>query len=129
MKPLFKNTTIYNSKNYNQFINFHNKKFAFSYNCYNIFMFILLSYCILLNIIEKNLLLVLLFVVLLFFLLLIRIYIPLKKHEKTKKYIQITRKTVSHFRFINFILQYNLKPFIISNYIEFMKQKIIFTYI
>ena len=53
MKPLFKNKTTYNSKIYNQFIKFHGKKFSFSYNAYNIIMFILLLYCIILNIIEK----------------------------------------------------------------------------
>ena len=44
MKPLFKNTTKYNSKNYNEFINFHSKKFNFSYNAYTLIMCILLLY-------------------------------------------------------------------------------------
>ena len=84
MKPLFKNITKYNSKIYNQFIQFHGKKFSFSYNAYNIIMFILLLYCIILNIIEKNLIFILLFVALTVFLFLLRIYCPTKRHEKAK---------------------------------------------
>ena len=85
MKPLFKNTTIYNSENYKQFVQFHGKKFSFSYNAYNVVMLILLFYCIILSIVEKNIPLVLLFLALTVFLILFRIYWPTKRHEKTKK--------------------------------------------
>ena len=61
---LFKNTTKYNSKNYNQFIEFHNKKYAFSNNFYIIIMTILLIYCIILNIKNSNIAFIFLFIAL-----------------------------------------------------------------
>ena len=96
MKPLFKNTTIYNSKNYNQFVKFHGKKFSFSYNTYNIIMSLLLIYCIITNIIQKNILLILLFLALLIIWFLFRIYWPMKKYEKTQnKYSKNKQSTVT----------------------------------
>jgi len=111
MKPLFKNTTIYNSKNYNQFVKFHEKKFSFSYNAYNIVMFILLSYCIILNIIEKNILFVLLFLALLLFLFFIRIYLPIKRYEKTRKKYSKNKENSFTFSFYKFYFTLQSKTF------------------
>ena len=115
MEPLFKNVTTYNSENYDKFIEFHGKKFAFGYNAYNIIMLSLLLYCIILNIVQKNLLLFLLFVALFAFIILFRIYLPIRRHEKTqdkfeddqeinytfsfyKKYFSIDEKNIYYFK-------------------------------
>ena len=58
---LFKNVTTYTSKNYNQFLKFHNNKYEFSYNFYTIIMSILLGYCAIMNIKQKNISLIFLF--------------------------------------------------------------------
>jgi uncharacterized membrane protein len=89
MKPLFKNTTFYNSKNYNQFIKFHGQKFSFSYNAYTLIMLVLLVYCIILNIIDKNIALVLLFLTMLIFTFLFRMYFPVKRYQTTKKKLNL----------------------------------------
>lgn len=93
MKPLFENITIYNSKNYNQFIKFHGEKFNFSYNIYTFAMSGLLLYCIILNIIDKNIPLILLFLALLILILLFRMYWPAKRYQKTKKQFAKNKNT------------------------------------
>ena len=102
MKPLFKNTTIYNSKNYNQFIQFHGQKFNFSYNSYTLVMLILMLYCLILNILEKNILFILLFLVMLILTILFRMYIPLKRYQKTKKQYAKNKQSSYSFSFYNF---------------------------
>lgn len=84
MKPLFKNTTTYNSENYNKFVKFHEKKFSFSYNAYNIIMLILILYCIISTIKDKNILLCLCFLAMLIAFVLIRIYFPIRRTQKTQ---------------------------------------------
>ena len=111
MKPLFKNITIYNSKNYNQFIEFHGRKFSFSYNSYNIIMLILLLYCLILNIIEKNILFVFLFLALLALLILFRIYLPIKKYEKTKSKYDKNEENSFTFSFYKFCFTIGEKTF------------------
>ena len=97
MKPLFKNITKYDNKNYQKFLNFHSKKYSFSYNFYTITMIILLIYCIIFNITQKNLSMFLLFLLLLIIFLFIRIYLPVKKYQKTKK--QIAKNKENNFTF------------------------------
>ncbi len=120
MKPkkqeiLFKNVTRYNTKNYNQFIEFHNKKYSFSNNFYTIIMSILLIYCVILNIEQRNMLLIVLFIILLMVFLLWKIYFPMKRYQKTQKnlanikeagftfsfydlYFLIDKKTIYYFK-------------------------------
>ena len=93
MKPLFKNITIYNSKNYNQFIKFHGEKFNFSYNAYTLVMLALMLYCIILNIIHKNFLLFLLFLAMFALTILFRMYLPVKRYQKTKKKFSENKQT------------------------------------
>jgi len=85
MKPLFKNVTIYNSKNYNQFVKFHGEKFNFSYNMSTLVMLALMLYCIILNIIQKNLLLFLVFLAMFVLTIVFRMYLPGRRYQKTKK--------------------------------------------
>ena len=96
---LFKNVTRYNTKNYNQFIEFHNKKYSFSNNLYTIIMSLLLFYCVILNIKQKNIPLILLFVVLLIGFLLWKIYIPMKRHQKAQKNLANFKETGFTFSF------------------------------
>lgn len=98
---LFKNTTKYNSKNYNQFIEFHNKKYALSNNFYTIIMTILLVYCIILNIKKLNILFIFLFISLLIGFLLWRIYFPMKKYQKTQKKLSNIKEARYTFSFYN----------------------------
>lgn len=114
MKPLFKNTTIYNSENYNQFIEFHGKNFSFSYNSYNIIMILLLIYCVVINIIDKNLIFVLLFSVLLGLLVFFRIYWPLRTYEKNKdKYAEDNESSFT-FSFYKYYFTLEKKTFYYS---------------
>ena len=64
-KILYKNITTYTNSNYAKFLNFHNAKYEFSYNFYTIVMSILLCYCIIINIKNKNILSSLIFLFLL----------------------------------------------------------------
>jgi len=102
MKPLFKNITIYNSKNYNQFIKFHGEKFSFSYNLYTFVMLGLLLYCIILNIIQKDILLFLLFLALFAFIIIFRMVLPAKKYQKTKKKFAQNKETKISIDFFKF---------------------------
>ena len=85
MKPLFKNVTIYNSRNYNQFVKFHGEKFNLSYNMYTLAILALMFYCIILNIIQKNLLLFLVFFAMFVLTIVFRMYLPGRRYQKTKK--------------------------------------------
>lgn len=107
---LFKNVTRYNTKNYNQFIEFHNKKYSLSNNFYTIIMTILLIYCIILNIKQKNILLILLFVALLIGFLLWKIYFPLKRYQKTQKNLAKTKDTGFTFSFYDLYFLVDKKP-------------------
>lgn len=98
---LFKNVTKYNSKNYNQFIEFHNKKYALSNNFYTLIMTILLIYCIILNIKKLNVPFIFLFLVLLISFLLWRIYFPMKRYQKTQKKLNNIKENSYKFSFYN----------------------------
>lgn len=111
MKPLFKNITKYNSKNYEQFIKFHGEKFNFSYNMYTAVMSILLIYCIILNIMQKNIPFVLLFLALLILIFLFRMYLPMKRYQKTKKQYSKNKETSISFIFYKFYFTVGKKTF------------------
>lgn len=111
MKPLFKNKTIYNSKNYNQFIEFHNKKYGFSYRIYNVIMIILLIYCIILNIVQKNFLLILMFMAMLVIFLLFRIYLPIRQYQNTQKEYKKHKEVSFIFSFYKHYFTLNKKTY------------------
>ena len=98
---LFKNITKYNSKNYNQFTEFHNKKYALSNTFYTIIMTILLIYCIILNIKKLNVPFIFLFITLLIGFLLWRIYFPMKRYQKTQKELSNIKEASYTFSFYN----------------------------
>lgn len=111
MKPLFRNVTKYNAKNYNQFIKFHGEKFNFSYNMYTIVMSVLLIYCIILNIIQKNIPFILLFLAMLILIFLFRMYFPMKRYQKTKKQYSKNKETSISFTFYKFYFSVSKKTF------------------
>ena len=111
MKPLFKNITIYNSKNYNQFIKFHGEKFNFSYNMYTLVMLALMLYCILLNIIQKNILLFLLFVAMFSLTIVFRMYLPVKQYQNTKKKFTKSKQTSVTINFYKFYFKIQEKMY------------------
>lgn len=111
MKPLFKNVTKYNSKNYNQFIEFHSKKYSFSHDFYTLIMSILLIYCIILNIKQKSLPFILLFSCILIIFLLLRLYIPMRRYQDTKKKYSKNRESCFTFSFYNFYFTINKNTF------------------
>lgn len=96
MKPLFKNTTKYTEKNYQKFVNFHNKKYNFTYLLYTFIMSLLILYCVILNIIQKNFLFVLIFIIALAGFLFCRLYLPSFRYKKvceTYKNVKETKYT------------------------------------
>ena len=109
MKPLFKNITIYNSKNYNQFVKFHGEKFNFSYNMYTFLMLALMLYCIILNIIQKNILLFLVFLAMLSLTILFRMYLPVKRYQKTNKKFAKSQQTSITINFYKFYFKVEKK--------------------
>lgn len=111
MKPIFKNVTQYNKKNYDQFINFHNKKFSFSRNFYTITMILLLIYCIIFNLTQRNISLLLIFLVLLLIFLFLRVYLPIKRYQKTKKQYTKNKMNIFTFSFYNHYFTIKEKTF------------------
>ena len=111
MKILFKNITIYNSKNYNQFIKFHGDKFSFSYNLYTLVLLVFIIYCIVLNIIQKNILLFLLFLAMFAFTVLFRMYLPTKRYQKAKKNFSQNKQTSVTINFYNFYFKIEKKVY------------------
>ena len=114
MKSLFKNITIYNSKNYNQFIKFHGEKFNFSYNAYTLVLLALMLYCVVLNIIQKNLLLFLLFLAMFALTIVFRMYLPTKRYQKTKKKFAQSKQTsvtIDFFKF-HFKIEEKVYPYL-----------------
>lgn len=109
MKPLFKNETKYTQKNYELFLDFHNKKYSFSQSAYIIIMVILLIYCIIFNVIQKNISFVLLFFALLLLLFFLKIYLPIKRYKKTQK--QIKKNSTFTFNFYNLYFTVNNNTF------------------
>ena len=106
---LFKNVTKYDSKNYNQFIQFHNKKYAFSINSYISIMTILLIYWVILNIRQKNIPLIFLFIGLLIGLLLWKIYFPMTRYQKTQKQLNNIKDAHYTFSFYNLYFKIDKK--------------------
>lgn len=102
---LFKNMTIYNSKNYNKFLEFHNKRYELSYNFYTIIMSILLGYCVIINLKHKNILLILIFLMLFVGFLFFRFYLPIRRVKNTSSNIKKTTNTKHIFLFYNFYLK------------------------
>ena len=129
MVPLFKNTTKYTEKSYQQFVNFHGNKFNLSYNFYTIISLMLIIYCIVYSFIQKSYLLSFVFTLMFFGYIIMRIYLPMKKYTKTKdKY----ENTSSYFTY-NFYKYYfeieNTKIYYFKLYKVFETQDYFYLYL
>ena len=102
---LFKNVTTYTSKNYNQFLKFHNDKYEFSYNFYTIIMSIILGYCAIMNIKQKNISLIFLFTFLFIGFIALRLYLPVRRLKKTKENIKKVSNSTHTFLFYDYYLK------------------------
>ena len=111
MKPLFKNVTKYNKKNYEQFVEFHRKKYSFSYNLYTLIMSLLLLYCIVFNIQQHQLQLLALFLVLFIIWLVIRVYIPVQRYKKNKTEFSKNQSASFTFDFYKYYFTVGKKTF------------------
>ena len=99
MKLLFKNVTKYDSKAYNKFVNFHNKKYNDSYFFITVFMCLLFLYCCILNFKSKNTILGLGFIKTLLIFLFCRFYLPVRRYKKTSKRYENNQKSLYTFSF------------------------------
>lgn len=109
MEPLFKNVTKYTANNYKEFAEFHNNKYSFSHNVYTLVMSILLLYCVIINIKNKDILLILLFLLLLILFLVWRLYIPNKRYQKMKEKYKNNKTAEFEFSFYKHYFTINKK--------------------
>ena len=100
-KLLFKNSTQYSKKIYNQFSQFHNEKFSFSYNIFTIFILILLIYCFIMTIKNKIISLAIIFTVALILFVGYRLFNPMFFYKKEVNKKAITKEKVFKFYFYN----------------------------
>ena len=99
MKILFKNVTRYDSKSYNKFVKFHNEKYSDKYFFVTIVFCILLLYCSILNLKNKNIMLGLCFIAVILIFIFVRFYLPIKRYKNTSKKYENNQKTLYTFSF------------------------------
>lgn len=107
MKPLFKNKTKYTTKNYEQFINFHNNKYNFKYISFTLLFLIMFIYCLIVNIQKNNMLFIVMFVLIIIIFLLFRLYLPVQKYKKSQKICKSTKNPPFTFLFYNYYFTIN----------------------
>lgn len=96
MEKIFENTTTYTPDVYAEFVRFHNQKYSLKYNLYTLFMVFIISFCLVLQFSNNNILLGIGFVLFMIIFLLWRIYHPsffVKKEansDKVKKHLKNT---------------------------------------
>lgn len=106
-KPIFKNVTTYDSKIYNNFVKFHNDKFGNKSMYFIILISLLFLYCIIANLISKNLLLALILFAIMVFYLYYKLYVPISNYKKTCKIYSKSNKQVFNFTFYNYFFKIN----------------------
>ena len=99
MKILFKNTTKYNSKNYNQFVEFHNNKYNTYYKLYTLIYVLIFLYCFIINAKQKNVLFSLLFILIILAFLIYRIFVPAYKYKKSSNKLKNNKQLICVFCF------------------------------
>ena len=100
MKPKFKNITEANELIYNQFLEFHNKKFNFRYMLYTVCMFLFILYMIIFNIIYNNLKFIVIIILMgLISLLVYKIYLKGKVVDRELKSSKIRNKEEILYKF------------------------------
>ena len=76
---------------------------------YTLLMAGLMIYCIVLNIIQKNILFILLFLTMLILTFVFRMYLPVKRYQYTKKKLAKNKQTNFNFSFFKFHFTVNKK--------------------
>ena len=99
MNLLFKNRTKYTKECYQEFLEFHNKKFGFSSNLYTLIVILLIAFCAVIQ--AKGGHKQITFVFLLFFILFIawRIFHPIKEIKNEYNSTKIKKEATFIFRF------------------------------
>jgi len=105
MKILFKNVTRYDSKSYNKFVKFHNEKYSDKYFFVTIVFCILLLYCSILNLKNKNIMLGLCFIAVILIFIFVRFYLPIKRYKNTSKKYENNQKTLYTFSFYQYFFK------------------------
>lgn len=96
---LFKNTTQYSKKVYDQFTRFHNEKFSLSYHLFTIFILILLIYCLIMTIKNKIAFLAILFTLVLIGFVGYRVFNPMFFYKKEVNKKAIAKEKIFRFYF------------------------------
>ena len=109
LKILFKNTTKYSEENYAKFLQFHDKKYSFSYKLYTIVIIMLILYCIIAQVKYHNYSIAIIFCIALTLFFLWRFFHPITLVQKELKSDTITKEKSFTFRFYerSFTIQSN----------------------
>ena len=78
---------------------------------YTLVMLVLMLYCVILNIIQKNILLFPLFVAMFILTIVFRMYLPAKRYQKTKKKFAQSKQTSVTINFYKFYFKIEQKVF------------------
>lgn len=98
-KLLFKNSTQYSKKLYDDFTRFHNEKNSPSYDAFTIFILILLVYCIFATIKAKVIPLAITFIITFLIFIGYRLFGPIYLYKKESKKKAITKEQTFKFYF------------------------------
>lgn len=98
-KLLFKNSTKYSKKLYDEFTYFHNTKYFLTYEIFTLFIIILLSYCVFSTIKVKLAPLAIFFIIVLILFMTYRILGPTISYKKELKNKSITKEQTFEFFF------------------------------
>lgn len=98
-KLLFKNSTQYSKKLYDEFTRFHNEKNSLSYDIFTIFILILLAYCIFATIRAKVIPLAITFIMVLLLFIGYRFFNPIYLYKKESNKKAITKEKIFKFYF------------------------------
>lgn len=85
MKILFKNKTKYTKKAYNEYLQFHQKKYGHNYQFATILTILLLLFCTIMNLKYSNFSTAILLLIVIAFFCFHRFFYPIKKVEKELK--------------------------------------------
>ena len=85
LKILFKNTTKYSEENYAKFLQFHDKKYSFSYKLYTIVIIMLILFCIIAQVKYHNYSIAIIFCIALTLFFLWRFFHPITLVQKELK--------------------------------------------
>ena len=99
LKILFKNTTQYNKSIYEKYVEFHNKKYSFSYRCYTLFVVAIILFCLISQVQYDNFSVAFLFCCILTAFVLWRVLHPASVISKELKSDNIQNEKIFTFKF------------------------------